>query len=189
MIGLRRVSEADEERLFLWRRRPAVDRWMRGEAFRTREAHERWFRALCEDHDRRGWIIVDGAAPVGLLILSGLDGADRRGDWGWYIGDDHVRGRGVGRAAQALGLDRAFGELSLRKVSAEVLSDNVAALRAQAAVGFQREGYLRRHLIKNGVERDVVILGLLAQSWAERRPRLMAELAATGFVAADVNER
>lgn len=73
----------------------------------------------------------------------------------------------------------------LVKVCAEVLADNDAALKAQAAAGFRREGYFRAHVVKDGARRDVVRLGLMAEEWAARRPVLTAELVATGLLRAD----
>jgi UDP-4-amino-4,6-dideoxy-N-acetyl-beta-L-altrosamine N-acetyltransferase len=182
MIDLREVAEQDSERLFLWRRRPVVDRWMQGAPFPTLDRHERWFEALRADPDRRAWIITVGSRPAGLLTLGGISSGDRRGEWGWYIGEDWARGTGVGRAAQVLGLDLAFGPFGLEKVVSDVLADNEAALKVQAAAGFRREGYLRAHLIKDGRRRDVVRLGLLAPEWAERRAGVAAELRALGLL-------
>jgi len=107
-----------------------------------------------------------------------------RASWGWYIGEAAARGRGAGRAAQALGLDLAFDELGLFKVSAEVLADNDVALKAQAAAGFRREGYLREHVIKDGVRRDVVLLGILADEWRARRESLLRSLSVAHLIAA-----
>ena len=98
-------------------------------------------------------------------------------------GDAAARGRGAGRAAQALGLDKAFGEHGLQKVWSEVLADNETALKAQAAAGFLREGYLRRHAYKHGEYRDVVLLAILADEWAARRPAVMKNLKSSGLIA------
>ena len=120
----------------------------------------------------------------GLLALSGLAGCHRRAEWGWYIGEAEARGRGVGRAAQALGLDKAFDELGLEKVWAEVLADNDAALKAQTSAGFRREGYLRRHALKDGQFRDVVLLAILADEWRAARDGVRRELAGSRLIAA-----
>jgi RimJ/RimL family protein N-acetyltransferase len=90
----------------------------------------------------------------------------------------------VGRAAEALGLDKAFDELGLQKVSAEVFADNEAALKAQAAAGFRREGYLRRHALKDGQFRDVVLLAILAEEWGACRARVRKILASAQLIAA-----
>jgi len=169
MIQLRDLRDDDARRLFLWRRAPEVDRWMHGRPAETFDAHMAWFDAFREDHDSKGWIVAWNRRPVGFVMLKGCGCDDGRADWGWYIGEDRARGRGVGRAAQALALDEAFGALGVRKVTSEVLVGNSAALKVQTAAGFRREGLLRAHVLKDDEARDVVLLGLLEQDWAARR--------------------
>jgi UDP-4-amino-4,6-dideoxy-N-acetyl-beta-L-altrosamine N-acetyltransferase len=184
MIDLRPVSHEDCERLFHWRREPEVDRWMSDLPAHSFEEHQLWFEGFQADPDRRGWIITYNAEPAGFLTLTGLQSRHRRADWGWYIGDAAARGRGAGRAAQALGLDLAFDGLGLEKVCAEVLADNDVALKAQAAAGFRREGYHRKHVLKDGVFHDVVLLAILAEEWRERREIVRRGLATAHLIAA-----
>lgn len=182
MIELRDVTDEDVERLYHWRREPEVDRWMYQGPPQSFEAHAHWFSRFRADADRTGWIITSNGRDSGFLGLNGLSGGQRRAQWGWYIGEADARGRGAGRAAQALGLDMAFGALGLQKVWSEVLADNDVALKSQAAAGFRREGYLRRHMLKYDVFRDVVLLAVLAEEWAERRPAMRRSLAASGLI-------
>lgn len=184
MIDLRDLVPEDSERLFAWRREPEVNRWMSDQPPDALAAHQRWFDGFLNDPDRRGWIITTAGRPAGFLALSGLTGCNRRAEWGWYIGDPEARGRGVGRAAQALGLDKAFDTLGLHKVWAEVLADNEAALKAQAAAGFRREGYLKGHALKDGVFRDVVLLAITADEWRARRAAVRKGLALSHLIAA-----
>lgn len=183
MIDLRDLCDEDEGVLFKWRSEPEVDRWMSDAAFPSREAHSVWFNLLRSDPDMRGWLITRGGSPSGLLTLSGLLSHHRRASWNWFLGSAEARGRGVGRAAQVLGLDRAFGELGLHKVFAEVMADNDAALKAQAATGFRREGYLRGHVLKTGVARDVVLLGILASEWNALRETARRRLVEANLIA------
>ncbi len=183
MIELRDLEGADAQRLYDWRRDSEVDRWMYKLPPASFEAHQTWLDRFLTDPDRVGWVILADKQPVGLLTLTGLTGMLMRGQWGWYIGDAAARGRGAGRAAQALGLDKAFGEHGLQKVWSEVLADNETALKAQAAAGFLREGYLRRHAYKHGEYHDVVLLAILADEWAARRPAVMKNLKASGLIA------
>jgi UDP-4-amino-4,6-dideoxy-N-acetyl-beta-L-altrosamine N-acetyltransferase len=184
MIDLRDVVAEDRERLFAWRRSPEVSRWMCDASVETPETHRRWFESFLNSPDRKGWIINHNGQPAGFLALSGLAGCHRRAEWGWYIGEPEARGRGVGRAAQALGLDKAFDELGLEKVWAEVLADNDAALKAQASAGFRREGYLRNHALKDGRFHDVVLLAILAGEWREKRDAVRRGLAGSRLIAA-----
>jgi UDP-4-amino-4,6-dideoxy-N-acetyl-beta-L-altrosamine N-acetyltransferase len=183
MIDLRELEDGDADRLYAWRREPEVDRWMSAPVPDDPLAHRRWFEGVRHDPDRCGWIITASGDPVGFLMLSGLISPHRRAEWGWYIGEARVRGRGAGRAAQAIGLDRAFAEHEVDKVWSEVLADNEVALRAQAAAGFRREGYLRRHVRKHERAHDVVILGVLKEEWEARRGPVLRELARAGLIA------
>lgn len=184
MIALRELRAEDEDRLFAWRAEPEVARWMSDADVSGREAHRAWFEDLRANPDLKGWMIERGGRPAGLLTLTGLAGHHRRAAWNWFIGDADARGRGVGRAAQVLGLDQAFGALGLHKVWAEVMADNDAALKMLTGAGFRREGYLREHVLKDGAPRDVVMLGVLAREWAALAPAARRNLAEAGLIAA-----
>ncbi len=184
MIDLRDLNDEDCARIFRWRLEPEVDRWMSDLPARSELEHAHWFEDMRRDPDQKGWIITYHGDPAGYLTLTGLTGRHGRAAWGWYIGEPWARGRGVGRAAQALGLDRAFQDLGLKKVWAEVLADNDTALKAQAAAGFRREGYLRRHVLKDGQYRDVVLLAIFADEWAARRSQVRRDLAVSNLIAA-----
>lgn len=181
MIELREIQDSDMDALFRWRNEPEVDRWMYSDP-PTPEQHVAWFHAFLADPDRVGWIVLEDGRPCGSITLEGITSAQRRARWGWYIGDAEARGRGAGRAAQALGLDRAFSIHGLQRVWSEVLADNEVALRAQAAAGFRREGYLRRHAYKHGRFRDVALLAILEEEWRERREPILRELRVSGLI-------
>ena len=184
MIELRDIGPADAERLYHSRREPEVDRWMYSGPPQRMEDHLRWFEGFLADPDRTGWIVTRNGGDCGFLGLTGLSGGQERAQWGWYIGEAEARGRGAGRAAQALGLDLAFDRFKLQKVWSEVLADNDVALKSQAAAGFRREGYLRRHMLKFGVYRDVVLLAILKEEWKARRSAMRRELVASGLIRA-----
>jgi RimJ/RimL family protein N-acetyltransferase len=42
---------------------------------------------------------------------------------------------------------------------------NTAALRCYEAVGFRREGVIRKQVFRAGSYHDVVVLGLLREEW------------------------
>lgn len=174
MVELKPVVADDRKSLFDWRCDPNIDRWMSDPAPPNRATFDLWFSSLLDSSDQVGWTIHFAEEPVGFLSLTGLSGQNRRAEWSWYVASQVARGRGVGRAAQALGLDFAFETYGMERASAEVLADNDAALRAQAAAGFRREGYLRRHLYKNEAFHDIVVLGILSNEWQLKRKNVRA---------------
>ena len=183
MIELRDFVDDDVHNLFRWRREPEVDRWMYELPPEQFTAHQAWFDNLRADPKRAGWMISLNGAPCGALTLTSISKTQRRAQWGWYIGEAEARGRGAGRAAQALGLDVAFTQFDLHKVWSEVPAGHETALKAQAAAGFRREGYLRRHASKHGEFRDVVLMAILADEWAARREGVRRELVKSGMIA------
>jgi len=183
MIALREITADDSDQLFRWRLEPEVDRWMYSSP-PSSTAHKVWFAGFLADDDRSGWIILEDGQPAGSMMLEGVKNPQRRAKLSWYVGEAASRGRGTGRAAQALGLDIAFGRFGLRKVWSEVVVGNEAALKALAACGFRREGYLRSHQFKGGQEQDVVLLGILAGEWAARRAAVRKGLEASKLIAA-----
>lgn len=182
MIDLRDIQDEDAAALFRWRREPEVDRWMYELPPEDISAHQKWFDHFRNDPDQTGWIITLKGEPCGFLNLKGLTGSQRRAQYGWFIGEAEARGRGAGRAAQAIGLDRAFSGFGLQKVWSEVRADNETALKAQSAAGFRREGYLRRHAFKHERYHDVVLLAILAEEWDARRGSVRRNLAQSGLI-------
>ena len=65
-----------------------------------------------------------------------------------------------------------------------MLAENEIALKAQAGAGFRREGYLRRHVWKDGRFHDAVLLGVLRDEWAVKREAARKNLAQSGLLAA-----
>jgi UDP-4-amino-4,6-dideoxy-N-acetyl-beta-L-altrosamine N-acetyltransferase len=187
MIELRDLAPEDAGLLYAWRQSPEVGRWMSDANFPDEADHQAWFDRLRANVDRRGWMITRDGEASGLLTLTGMGEPHRRAEWNWFLGDADARGRGVGRAAQVLGLDRAFGELKLHKVFAAVMADNDAALKAQAGAGFRREGYLPQHVLKDGEPRDVVLLGMTAALWRDVGAKVRDPLIKARMISCDLS--
>lgn len=153
----------------------------------SRALHERWVRApstpaafrlyLRQADGRttsfRGYVAVRDADGVlaGVFNLSEIvHGIFKSAYLGYYAFAGSVAG-GHMSAALALVLDRAFGELKLHRVEANVQPANVRSLEFLLRNGFTREGYSRRYLKIGGRWRDHVRFAILAEDWRARRRR------------------
>lgn len=58
-----------------------------------------------------------------------------------------------------------FGELGLRRISADTDPDNAASNALLEKLGFQREGYWREEWTTHPGVRDSIIRGLLKREW------------------------
>ena len=59
----------------------------------------------------------------------------------------------------------AFGNMSIRRIEAQVNTANTASNSLLLALGFQHEGLLRQRWVDKGAARDVNFYGCLAVEW------------------------
>jgi ribosomal-protein-alanine N-acetyltransferase len=151
---------------------PAVRRWFNNReatatlmeqrsAFTEADA-ERWVERAIDDsgEDRKFAIVVEGQAePVGFTALYGLF-RQTAPELGALIGDD-VRGKGVGRRAEALTIAKAFDEFGAHRVYGRIPAFNEAAKRVVTSLGWIHEGTMRGHLSRDGELADCEVWGVL----------------------------
>lgn len=163
---LRPLAEDDAAHVVAWRSQSDVHSQLFAADPPTLEGHRRWFSGYQRGSDRQEFVILVDDRAVGTVGLAHIDANHRRAEYGIVIGEPAARGRGVARAASRLILTRAFGPLALARVFLHVFPDNAAALNLYGRLGFKREGVLRGHVVKDGVARDVVVMGLLSSEFS-----------------------
>ena len=105
---------------------------------------------------------------VGFIQLANIDQRMRRAEVGIALGETNIRGQGVGSTALRLLLDYAFTVKNLERAYAEVFSYNQRSQKLMERVGFQREGLLRQHDIRNGARQDVFHFGILKPEFYQK---------------------
>jgi RimJ/RimL family protein N-acetyltransferase len=87
-------------------------------------------------------------------------GKSHRAEIGYWLGKPFW-GQGIMTHVIRTVCDYAFTEFGLRKITADVYSNNAASARVLEKCGFVQEGYLRQHYLKDGELRDAKTFGLL----------------------------
>lgn len=182
MLTLRSLEAADSERLFRWRNRPEVARFMLTDHQIPRVEHERWFASALADPDRRFWIMVCDRVDVGLASIERIDWKARSCSWALYVAEPTDRGKRVGAAAEYRVLEYAFAELGVDRVYCTVLSLNGPMLRLQARFGLAEESREHAAFVRDGEAVDIIRLVMSRDQWIEARTRLASELASLGLV-------
>jgi RimJ/RimL family protein N-acetyltransferase len=129
--------------------------------FSEKEA-QGWVERAMDDsgEDRKFAIMVEGhEGPVGFTALYGLF-RQTAPELGALIGDD-VRGKGVGRRAEALTIAKAFDDFGAHRVYGRIPAYNEAAKRVVASLGWTHEGTMRSHLSRDGELADCEVWGVL----------------------------
>jgi RimJ/RimL family protein N-acetyltransferase len=104
------------------------------------------------------------SADDALIGGCGFDGfqvgKSHRAEVGYWLAKPFW-GRGVMTAVVQRVCRHAFDELGLVKITAHVFAHNPASARVLEKCGFQEEGFLRKHFLKDGQFVDARLFGLL----------------------------
>lgn len=162
-VSLRPFELGDAPAVHRWFNNPAATRTLMEwrESFSLEEA-EGWAARAADSsgEDRKYAIVVEGyEEPVGFTALYGLF-RQTAPELGALIGDD-VRGKGVGRRAEALTIAKAFDEFGAHRVYGRIPADNEAAKRVVTSLGWRHEGTMRGHLRRDGDPADCEVWGVL----------------------------
>jgi RimJ/RimL family protein N-acetyltransferase len=163
-ISLRRFEPGDAVAVYRWFNNPEATKTLmeQRDGFSIKQA-EAWTRRAMDDsgEDRKFAIEVEGYdEPVGFTALYGLF-RQTAPELGALIGDD-VRGKGVGRRAEALTIARAFDEFGAHRVYGRIPAHNEVAKKTVAGLGWKQEGTMRGHLKRpDGGAEDCEVWGVL----------------------------
>jgi RimJ/RimL family protein N-acetyltransferase len=131
----------------------------------TEEDAGRWVDRAIEQardpssEDRKWAVEVEGIdGPVGFTALYGLH-RQTAPELGAIMGDERIRGKGVGREAERLTNLKAFEEFEAHKVYGRIPASNEAAKKAVIYNGWKQEGVLRNHVRHGDELMDVELWG------------------------------
>ena len=162
-VSLRGFQPDDAEAVRRWfNNREATATLMEQRAEFGPQDAEAWVARATDEsgEDRKYAIVVEGhEEPVGFTALYGLF-RQTAPELGALIGDD-VRGKGVGRRAEALTLAKAFDEFGAHRVYGRIPAYNEAAKRVVTSLGWKHEGTMRGHLLRDGEAADCEVWGVL----------------------------
>lgn len=110
-------------------------------------------------------IEVDGVF-AGQVTLGGIQHGTVDECWIGYWVHSPFMGKGVAKAACALGVDYAFARVRVHRVTATYLPSNPASGKVLRANGFIDEGMMRRNIHIDGQWRDHHFLALTADDYS-----------------------
>ena len=118
---------------------------------------------------------LDSGEVLGTTSLGDTDLVNQRTHLGWTAYTPSVWGTVVNPECKLLLLTHAFDECGFGRVKIQTDAINLRSQAAIAKLGAQREGVLRRHMVRpDGSTRDTVVFAVTIDDW----PRVRAGLAA-----------
>jgi ribosomal-protein-alanine N-acetyltransferase len=127
---------------------------------------DEWLALVAKTTEQQGrpvqWAIR--TADDALIGGCGFDGfqvgTSHRGEVGYWLAKPFW-GQGIMTAVVQRVCQHAFDEFDLAKITAHVFQHNPASARVLEKCGFQQEGFLRKHFLKDGKFIDARLFGLL----------------------------
>ena len=172
---LRPLQESDLELILPWRNAPTVRQAMFSQHEISLEEHRAWFQRMQADYSKKWFLFFDDdGLPSAVVNFIEINQIQKKAFWGFYTKPDAKRGAGMRMSLEAL--DKAFNDLGLEKISAEVLGSNLRSLDMHKKVGFIQEGHFREHFFDGQKSVDVVRFGLLQKEWAQAKINLVGRI-------------
>ena len=135
-------------------------------AARGRPGAERPLLTLAVCDSGTGAVVGDamlGIEPAGCIASEGT--CERQGTIGYTL-HPSVQGRGLGTELAAALLEIGFGQLRLRRITADVFADNVASARVLRRLGLRQEGHAVAAVLgHDGRWLDDLTFALLREEW------------------------
>jgi [ribosomal protein S5]-alanine N-acetyltransferase len=168
-LQIRLVTEADLPALLDVNGDDAVTQYLPYASWRGIEDARAWFarmNALQAAGGSLQYVIIEKRAgkAIGTCLLFRHEESSARAELGYVLGREHW-GQGYMHEALRRLIDCAFGELSLRRLEAEVDPRNARSARVLTQLGFVQEGLLRERWLTRGVPCSVNAYGLLHREW------------------------
>lgn len=143
-------------------------------------AHQQWWNGLGKDATKVVFAIRKTTEPgiVGYVQITGINAVHRSAELGIRIGLEQNRGQGYGKEALRLAVDYCWNHLNLNRLQLIVFKHNHRAIDAYKAVGFKKEGLLRKAAFIGGEWVDLVLMAALrpARRRQQQRPYAVAAL-------------
>lgn len=139
-VRLREVTLDDAPELYRWRMHESSRPMFRSTQPVPYETHLDYVRRYFEPGNTDRWFVIEEySAPVGSIVLYGIDPARGEAEWGRLVIAPEHRSRGLASRGLAL-LVRHARELGLRRLRCEVLEGNAHADKLYRATGFVETG-------------------------------------------------
>jgi RimJ/RimL family protein N-acetyltransferase len=168
-VCLRAIEREDLAQLRAWRNAPELRRFFRQRRELSSEDQVAWFEGVVVSQGGRSphtlMFAICTRATGDLLGACGLcyiDWIDGTAELSVYIGQDlaYVDEALAPDACRIL-MTHAFEDLALRRLWVEVFAYDERKVKLLDALGFTREGRLRKHRFHAGAHHDSLLFGLL----------------------------
>ena len=160
--SLRPLEKEDLSCILVWRNHPDIRRYMFTQHEITESEHLQWYVKASRDVTKQLLIFEVNKVAKGFMQFD-IDELNNCADWGFYMSPNATRGFGFSMGQ--LGLEYAFNQLELNKLSGQAIAYNLSSIRFHLSLGFSQEGLRRKQYQNDKKHYDIFLFGLLKWDW------------------------
>lgn len=133
--------------------------------------HQAHLSEFCASDGCFGYVIMDqeSSAVLGQIALMRFSAEHKSAEIGYVLFLPALQRTKGGTEALYLMLQHVFDTLNFRRCEWRCNSENVKSEQAALRLGFQREAFLRKHMLVKGSNRDTMIFSLLDDEWPQTK--------------------
>lgn len=163
-VYLRAIEPEDLDRVYKWHNDFTLYQSLGGTyRFVSHKTVENWIQqktTFSNNEINLAICIRQTNEHIGNIYLKDIDLQNRHGFLHILIGSPEHRTKGYGTQAVLKLMDHAFNAIGLERIVLHLLADNAAAYKLYQKCGFLQEGIMKRHVFKEGVFKDIIIMGI-----------------------------
>ena len=168
MIEFVNILDVDEElieQVRNWRNSESVSKFMYTNHHISKEEHNSWIDKLKTENTAKAWIIKYDDKPIGLASLSDIDFENKTTDWGFYIADENLRGKGLGSVTLDKLMKIVFDDMKFFEMKTRVLNNNKTAINLYEKMGFKKVGSTDEKIIRDDESIEIIIMSIKSNEW------------------------
>jgi len=166
-VNILEVDDGLKEKVRQWRNKDEIRKSMLTQHIISKGEHAGWLKKLKTADDSKFWVVFVEDTLIGVAYLQNIDRKKSTSEWGFYIGEDAYKGKGLGKSILFKLLDKAFGEMNLEILFTKVLSDNTIAFHIYEELRFKEAG---RTPFKD--DKEVILLQFRREDWQKLKEEI-----------------
>lgn len=174
-ITLRAIESEDLDSLKLWSNNPEIQYWLGGwHVPSSSYVMLDWFKKITIDNNNIRLVIDhDDFGLIGTVNLVDINWKDKNAFHGMLIGDEKIRGKGIGKDVVFSIMKFAFEELGLNRLDTTIIEYNIASQKLYIEkCGWKVEGISRQWYFRKNKFWDKLIVGITRQDYFEFKNKI-----------------
>ena len=162
-VYFRPITLEDTDLIVAWRNTDRVRKNFIYQKPFTAEGHLNWMETKVATGEVIQFILceTESERPIGSVYFRDIDPENRKAEYGIFIGEEEMAGKGYGTLAAKGAVAYARDVLKLHKLILRVFEDNIGAVRSYEKAGFVSEACLRDEYLHNGAWRNLLLMAVI----------------------------